>query len=80
MEEDVDDEDGADEEAALIKAVNKYGACRWSLIATELLSADYAFVRVGKQCRERWNNHLCPEVKKSEWSEKEDLAIVQGVA
>merc|ERR1719324_893824 len=69
-----------DEDSALIAAVNKYGACRWSLIATELLAADAAFVRVGKQCRERWNNHLCPEVKKSEWSEEEDMAIVQGVA
>merc|ERR1719399_1010415 len=36
--------------------------------------------RVGKQCRERWNNHLCPDVKKSEWSDAEDLAILQGVA
>ena len=49
-------------------------------VATELLNTSSAFVRVGKQCRERWNNHLCPEVKKSEWSEKEDMAIVQGVS
>jgi len=69
-----------DEDTALVAAVNKYGACRWSLIATELLNANSAFVRVGKQCRERWNNHLCPEVKKSEWSDEEDMAIVQGVS
>ena len=55
----------------LIAAVRKYGACRWSMIATQLSTG-----RVGKQCRERWNNHLCPEVKKSEWSEEEDRAII----
>lgn len=26
------------------------------------------------------NNHLCPEVKKTEWSEAEDRAILEGVA
>merc|ERR1719174_144401 len=64
-----------EEDELLIAAVRKYGACRWSMIATQLSTG-----RVGKQCRERWNNHLCPEVKKSEWSEEEDRAIMQGVA
>jgi len=64
-----------EEDAALAVAVQKYGASRWSMIATQLSTG-----RVGKQCRERWNNHLCPEVKKSEWSEAEDRAIMQGVA
>ena len=65
----------AEEDELLIAAVHKYGACRWSMIATQLSTG-----RVGKQCRERWNNHLCPEVKKSEWSEEEDRSIMQGVA
>ena len=64
-----------EEDELLIAAVRKYGACRWSMIATQLSSG-----RVGKQCRERWNNHLCPEVKKTEWSEEEDRSIMQGVA
>ena len=64
-----------EEDVALVAAVHKYGACRWSMIATQLSTG-----RVGKQCRERWNNHLCPEVKKTEWSEVEDRAILQGVA
>jgi len=65
----------AEEDAALTIAVHKYGACRWSMIATHLSTG-----RVGKQCRERWNNHLCPDVKKTEWSEEEDHSILQGVA
>ncbi len=64
-----------EEDAKLTAAVEKYGACRWSMIAMHVASG-----RVGKQCRERWNNHLCPDVKKSEWSDAEDLAILQGVA
>jgi len=64
-----------EEDMALIAAVHKYGAARWSMIATQLSTG-----RVGKQCRERWNNHLCPEVKKTEWSEEEDRSILQGVA
>ena len=55
--------------------LRRYGACRWSVIATHLSSG-----RVGKQCRERWNNHLCPEVKKADWADAEDHAILCGVA
>ena len=44
-----------EEDVALMAAVEKYGACRWSIIATHLSSG-----RVGKQCRERWNNQLSP--------------------
>jgi len=64
-----------EEDEALVAAVTKYGACRWSMIATHLESG-----RVGKQCRERWNNHLCPEVKKSDFSDEDDRAILIGVA
>lgn len=31
--------------------------------------------RVGKQCRERWHNHLNPEIKKFEWTEKEEWIL-----
>lgn len=35
--------------------------------------------RSGKQCRERWYNHLCPSVKKGTWSSEEDALIEQSV-
>ena len=54
--------------------MTKFGAQRWSLIASHMTG------RVGKQCRERWFNHLCPAVKKGEWTEEEDELIAQGVA
>jgi len=32
--------------------------------------------RLGKQCRERWYNHLDPSIKKETWSGEEDAAIL----
>ena len=26
----------------------------------------------GKQCRERWFNHLCPDIKKGNWNKEEN--------
>ena len=37
---------------------------------------DYKLIgRSGKQCRERWHNHLDPKIKKDRWSEKEEEII-----
>ncbi|XP_060901493.1 transcriptional activator Myb-like isoform X1 [Labrus mixtus] len=56
----------------LIDLVQKYGMKRWSLIAKHLHS------RNGKQCRERWHNHLNPVVKKSGWTLEEDRVICEA--
>lgn len=50
------------------------GKVRWSTVGAAMPG------RSGKQCRERWHNHLSPEVNKSEWTEEEDAAIVAKVA
>ncbi|GAV00571.1 hypothetical protein RvY_11398 [Ramazzottius varieornatus] len=42
---------------------------RWSEIAKELPG------RVGKQCRERWHNHLRPDINKGRWSFCEEVVI-----
>ena len=34
--------------------------------------------RTGKQCRERWHNHLNPGIKKDGWREEEDLLIIES--
>jgi transcription factor MYB, plant len=41
----------------LVKLVEQFGLRKWSYIA-QLLPG-----RVGKQCRERWHNHLRPNIK-----------------
>lgn len=48
----------ADEDAKLHELVTRHGPSNWSRIAADLPS------RIGKQCRERWCNHLSPAVKK----------------
>ena len=34
---------------------------------------------MGKQCRERWHNHVCPSVSKEEWTDAEDQLIMELV-
>ncbi|KAJ8977022.1 hypothetical protein NQ317_013471 [Molorchus minor] len=62
----------AEEDEKVIELVNKYGAKKWTLIARHLKG------RIGKQCRERWHNHLNPKIKKSAWTEQEDEVIYQA--
>ena len=33
--------------------------------------------RSGKQCRERWHNHLNPDLRKAGWSYEEDMVIIE---
>jgi myb proto-oncogene protein len=33
--------------------------------------------RIGKQLRERWHNHINPNIRKGEWSENEDEKILK---
>jgi hypothetical protein len=62
-----------EEDATLLLMIETHGAQNWSTIASHLDG------RVGKQCRERWFNHLCPEVKKGDWSAEEDRIIMDSV-
>lgn len=58
-----------EEDAFLTKLVLKYGAQRWTAIAQRLPGTSERNVgRVGKQCRERWHNHLNPDIRKDEWT------------
>ena len=57
------------EDALLIKLVEKYGPVRWSSIARSITG------RLGKQCRERWHNHLNPEIKKTDWGRDEEWIL-----
>ena len=60
-----------EENEKLMQLVKQYGAKRWSLIAMHLPG------RVGKQCRERWHNHLNPSVRKDAWTAEEDYVIFE---
>ena len=34
--------------------------------------------RIGKQCRERWTNHLDPNLKKGGWTHEEDTILAEA--
>ena len=60
------------EDNAIIALVQKHGTGNWTIISNEM-SSKYNFKnRSGKQCRERWHNHLDPNVNKNYWDEKEE--------
>lgn len=47
------------------------GTFNWSNIAKHFEN------RVGKQCRERWHNHLSDNLKKTEWTQEEDERLIE---
>ncbi|CAK9308874.1 unnamed protein product [Citrullus colocynthis] len=60
------------EDRLLVQLVDEYGIKKWSQIAKMLEG------RVGKQCRERWHNHLRPDIRKDTWSEEEDRILIEA--
>ncbi|CAK9166111.1 unnamed protein product [Ilex paraguariensis] len=61
-----------EEDEIMVELVNKYGPKKWSTIAQHLPG------RIGKQCRERWHNHLNPAIKKEAWTQEEELALIRA--
>ena len=58
-----------EEDVILIQLVEKIGAQKWTMIS------EYLPMRIGKQCRERWHNHLNPKIKKCGWSKEEEWIL-----
>ncbi|KAJ1402932.1 C-Myb R2r3, partial [Ochromonadaceae sp. CCMP2298] len=57
----------SEEDALLLKFIEEYGLVgNWGIIADKMGN------RTGKQCRERYHNHLKPEIRKDTWSQEED--------
>uniref|UniRef100_A0ACD5VSU3 Uncharacterized protein n=1 Tax=Avena sativa TaxID=4498 RepID=A0ACD5VSU3_AVESA len=61
-----------EEDDKIIDLVNTYGPTKWSVIARSLPG------RIGKQCRERWHNHLNPDIRKDAWTAEEEQALVNA--
>ena len=62
-----------EEDRTLAAHVAASGAVHWQVIAARMHG------RAAKQCRERWHNHLCPGIDKSEWTREEDSKITAAV-
>lgn len=59
-----------EEDEKVRKLVGELGTKRWSAVAAQLPG------RLGKQCRERWYNHLDPNIKRGPWGHDEDRLII----
>lgn len=61
-----------EEDEIVTKLVSNFGPHHWSRIASYLPG------RIGKQCRERWHNHLNPSIKRDQWTAEEDIIIINA--
>ncbi|KAJ4880667.1 Myb-related protein 3R-1 [Raphanus sativus] len=61
-----------EEDNTIIALVEKYGPTKWSTICQHLPG------RIGKQCRERWHNHLNPAINKNAWTQEEELTLIRA--
>ncbi|KAA8492832.1 Transcriptional activator Myb [Porphyridium purpureum] len=64
----------AEEDRLLMDLVRKHGPKNWPTIAAQIPG------RTGKQARERWLNHLNPDLTRRPWTAEEDLAIMEAHA
>ena len=60
-----------EEDTYLRFLVSKYGENSWALISSFMPHRNV------RQCRERWFKYLSPTVKNNEWTEQEDMLLVQ---
>uniref|UniRef100_A0A7S2Z9D6 Uncharacterized protein n=1 Tax=Rhodosorus marinus TaxID=101924 RepID=A0A7S2Z9D6_9RHOD len=60
-----------DEDEALLSLMEETKSKSWTLLAKKLHN------RTGKQCRERWVNHLDPNINKNPWTADEDLKLIK---
>ncbi|OHT11872.1 Myb-like DNA-binding domain containing protein [Tritrichomonas foetus] len=60
-----------EEDEMIINFVKQNGPKNWVKLASMLPG------RIGKQCRERWTNHLSPTVAKVHWTEEEDQKLIE---
>ena len=64
------------EDAALLRAVTACGHGNWSRVSEHLAPA---FKRNGKQCRERFINHIDPALTHGPWTVADDLDLIAVV-
>lgn len=61
-----------EEDGILVSLIKQHGPNKWSYIASQMIE------RVGKQCRERWHNHLNPDINKLSWNHAEEWQLFLG--
>jgi hypothetical protein len=59
------------EDETIVDFVRVNGCKSWTTLAKMLPG------RIGKQCRERWMNHLNPELCRDQWTREEDCLVME---
>lgn len=67
-----------EEDSAIRELVGKHGTRSWSTIAELIVSQFGVQGRSGKQCRERWHNHLDPSINKTPWTPAEEAILSEA--
>jgi hypothetical protein len=62
-----------EEDQLILSFVQENGTKEWTKLAGLLPG------RIGKQCRERWRNHLDPDLNRTPWTEEEDRILIEMV-
>jgi hypothetical protein len=60
------------EDQAIKRLVSIYTIEDWTQISNKLKEEYPSSKRSGKQCRERWYNHLSPAITKNPWTVQEE--------
>ena len=63
------------EDDAIVELVKLYGTKKWTFVANKLEVKFKIRTRTGKQCRERWHNHLDPYINKTPINKTEEKRI-----
>lgn len=68
-----------EEDQTLDNLIKMQGKKAWALVAREInkIFHNGEDIRKGKQCRERYFNHINPQLKKGQWTADEDLYIIE---
>ena len=59
------------EDRIIVECIRE-GLVEWSEVASRVPG------RMAKQCRERWFNHLDPDIKKGDWTPEEDKILFEA--
>ena len=67
-------------EDEMLTTLLRKGIAKWGQIANLLNNEIHKGlkIRTGKQCKERWNNYLNPNMNRGAWTEEEDICILEN--
>ena len=68
------------EEDQLLKQLLTSNSKKWGVIATAINKQFHKGlkVRTGKQCKERWNNHINPLIDRGDWTTLDDIHLLES--